>query len=258
MSRKTRDLSSAPAIHSDDRRSHVHEVLLRTHQILLQTGHPLELIDREYAHVREGMNASAKPVRRNGLDAAKLSDIMARWYTDEMYVDTRGAPNVLSLRELYRLIRSIYKGAKQPTCQRVVKALIRARAVRRIGARFAAASRYVSFAEDAELAHEHSLQSLRRYLRTVQHNLSTLDPEERLLERSATNASIPADALPIIHRRFKREVGALLFRMDRYVRNFQVKSGKVTTLSLNAYASEDPLITRTRGRLHGKPDMGDR
>jgi hypothetical protein len=204
------------------------------------------------------MNAGPVPLHRNGLDAAKLPDIMARWYTDAAYVGTDGDPNVLSLRELNRLIRSVFKNATRPTCQHVLNALIRAGAVRRMGARFAAVSRYVSFAEDAALAHEHSLKSLRRYLRTVQHNLATLNPEQRLLERSATNASIPASALPIIHRRFKREVGALLFRMDRYVRGFQVRSGNVTTLSLNTYASEDPPITGTRVRRHGKPQKGGR
>jgi hypothetical protein len=247
MRRKSRERAT-PA-HVSEENSLVHEVLLRTVQILTRTGYSPDLLDRTYAEVRRQVRTATAPSRVDASYASKLAEVLGRWYTERPYVDPAGSPVSLPLkgsgRSLSRLVREVFPELSDQDTIRVIQALVRAGAIRRSQGYFVAANRYVSFAENPELAHAHSLDALRRYLRTVQHNISTDDPSRRLLERSATNDTIPEAALPTIHRRFKREVGALLFRMDRYMRGFQARRGRVTTVSLTGYASEDPLITGT-------------
>ena len=48
-----------------------------------------------------------------------------------------------------------------------------------------------------------------------------------------------------IHRRIKREVTALLWKLDGYLRSWEVEPGseRTTRVAVGAYASEDPIIT---------------
>jgi hypothetical protein len=85
-------------------------------------------------------------------------------------------------------------------------------------------------------------------LSTVQHNLSCADMRSKLLERVSTNLYVPVRALPEIHRRLKREITAVLWKLDGYLRSWEVKPGSepTTSLGVGGYAYEDPLITRSR------------
>jgi hypothetical protein len=91
--------------------------------------------------------------------------------------------------------------------------------------------------------------SLAGMLRTVQHNISGADARSTLLERAAMNPSIPVRALPEIHRRIKREVTALLWKLDGYLRSWEVEPGSepTTRLGVGAYAYEDPIVTGVKG-----------
>jgi hypothetical protein len=59
---------------------------------------------------------------------------------------------------------------------------------------------------------------------------------------------VPIRALPEIHRRLKREITAVLWKLDGYLRSWEVKPGSepTTSLGVGGYAYEDPLITNTR------------
>jgi hypothetical protein len=85
-------------------------------------------------------------------------------------------------------------------------------------------------------------------------------------EASASVDSIPVSALSTIHERIKREVGAMLVRLDNFMREHQVPAGseRTTTVIVGSYAAEDPMVTggapanirkqpRPRGRSGSKP-----
>jgi hypothetical protein len=178
--------------------------------------------------------------------------VMARWHTDENYVDARGRPLSLPVfgsgKSITSLIACEFNRAAPTDIVRILQSLVRAGAVRRHRGHFIAINRSVSFAEDPCLAKAYSLETFRRYLRTVQHNISTDDPERRLFERGTSNASIPAKALPDLHALFKTQGEKFLFHVDRIVREHQSDRGPRTNLSLNAFASEDPFLSGRLGR----------
>ena len=129
--------------------------------------------------------------------------------------------------------------------EEVVRALTRTGAVRRRGKLFFVTGRYVWLTEDGPSVQVHGLTSMTGMLRTVQHNISCDDEHATLLERAAANPSIPVRALPMIHRRLKREVTALLWKIDGYLRRWEVDPGSepTTRVGIGAYAYEDPIVT---------------
>lgn len=109
--------------------------------------------------------------------------------------------------------------------------------------------RYIPFVNHSPIAQMHGLASLARLLGTLQHNAASQEESARLFERSVKNPHIPISALPIIHRRIKRDVDALLWKLDGYLRRREVEPGSepTTSVGVSAYAFEDPEANGSRG-----------
>src|SRR5204863_8999509 len=108
--------------------------------------------------------------------------------------------------------------------------------------------------------HIHALTSLVGMLRTVKHNISYAhDEQARLLERAAASPCVPIRALPEIHRRVKRDMTALLWKLDGYLRSWEVKPGSepTTHMGVGAYVYEDPSITGVAEKHVHAPNVTD-
>jgi hypothetical protein len=149
---------------------------------------------------------------------------------------------------LAKLIRRVFP---RQDLKVIVGSLARAGALRRQGRIYCPTGRDLFLARDVSSGHVHALRSLVGMLRTVQHNISCADDERsRLLERAAASPYVPIRALPEIHRRIKRDMTALLWKLDGYLRSWEVTPGSepTTHIGVGAYAYEDPIVTGGRGK----------
>jgi hypothetical protein len=232
------------------------DVLKQVLSILVQTGHSPKDLARI---VRNLCRALAEPARafdpRLIPYVAGLTHIVAHWYSDPAFRGPDGQPLKIPLRgrgpSLANLIRRLFP---HQDITRVKQSLLDANAVQRRGRLYFPTDRYVSFTQDRQSVHVHGLMSVAGMLRTVQHNIASGDPAKTLLEGSATNAYIPVRALPEIHRRIKREVTALLWKIDGYLRSWEVEPGSepTTHVGVGGYVYEDPIVSGTRATQGGR------
>ena len=230
-------------------RAYAHEVLSGCATILVKTGHSPKSLEQAFRQICRTLE---EPIR--AFDPSKVPfvagfpHVVAHWYTDPAFLDRRNQPLPLPLRArgacLAQLIRRVLP---RQNIEAVVEALIRTGALQRRGRFYAPTDRFIAYT-DLSSAHVHQLTSLVGMLSTVQHNLSCADMRSKLLERVSTNLYVPVRALPEIHRRLKREITAVLWKLDGYLRSWEVKPGSepTTSLGVGGYAYEDPLITRSR------------
>ena len=250
MPRKTRPrtMSSRSAIRKSN--SYAHAVLAESAHILVRTGHSPKQLLEEF---REICGAIPEPSRvfdpRCVPYVEGLPHILAHWFTDPAYVDAQGKPIPLRLRSrgpcLAALIRHVLPSHESDY---VADSLVKTGAIRRRGGLYTPIDRYVSFIKHAPMSQMHGLASLARLLGTLQHNAACHEDSAMLLERSVKNPHIPISALPTVHRRIKRDVDALLWKLDGYLRRREVEPGSepTTSVGVSAYAFEDPTANNTR------------
>jgi hypothetical protein len=232
------------------------DVLKQTLTILVQTGHSPKDLTRMVRDLCRTLSEPERPFDPGVVPyVAGLPHIVAHWYSDPAFRGRDGQPLRIPLRgrgpTLTSLIRRLFPS--QNVAQ-VTESLLRANAILRRGRLYAPTDRYVALTRDLQSVHVHGLMSLAGMLRTVQHNIASGNPAETLLERSAKNPCIPVRALPEIHRRIKREVTALLWKLDGYLRSWEVEPGTEATthLGVGAYAYEDPIVTGRKTCRAGK------
>jgi hypothetical protein len=234
-------------------RSYAQEVLSKSAIILVKTGHSPKELARTFRQICRTLEEPPHPFDPDAIPyLVGLSHIVAHWYSDPGYRDRRGEPLRVSLRGsgpcLANLIRRVFP---RQDIEAVANALVRAGALQRRGRWYVPADRYVALTQDVSSVH--GLASIVGMLRTVQHNISCADKQCRLLERAAGNLYIPVRALPEIHRRLKRDMTALLWKLDGYLRSWEVEPGSepTTRIGIGAYAYEDPIITGSRPARRG-------
>ena len=251
MSRKTRPRTMSRRSAIRKKPSYSHAVLSESAQILVNTGHSPKQLLEEF---REICGAIPEPSRvfdpRCVPYVEGLPHILAHWFTDPAYVDTQGKPIALRLRSrgpcLAALIHHVLPNHESDY---VADSLLKTGAVRRRAGLYTPVDRYIPFVNHSPIAQMHGLASLARLLGTLQHNAASQEESARLFERSVKNPHIPISALPVIHRRIKRDVDALLWKLDGYLRRREVKPGSepTTSVGVSAYAFEDPKANDARG-----------
>jgi hypothetical protein len=236
---------------NDAVQDYARDVLQQTLTILVQTGHSPRDLTRMFRSLSRTLAEPERPFDPGAIPfVTGLSHIVAHWYSDPAFRGADGRPLKIPLRgrgpNLAKLIRRLFPS--QDVSQ-VARSLVCANAVQRHGRHFAPTDRFVELTRDLSSVHVHGLMSLAGMLRTVQHNIASQDA-------SKTNPYIPVRALPEIHRRIKREVTALLWKLDGYLRSWEVEPGTEATthVGVGAYAYEDPLVSngarRKGGRAH--------
>lgn len=250
MPRKTRPrmMSSSSAIRKSN--SYAHAVLAESAHILVRTGHSPKQLLEEFREICGAIPEPSKVFDPRCVPYVEgLPHILAHWFTDPAYVDAQGKPIPLRLRSrgpcLAALIRHVLPNHESDY---VADSLVKTGAIRRRGGLYTPIDRYVSFIKHAPIAQMHGLASLARLLATLQHNAACHEDSAMLLERSVKNPHIPISALPTVHRRIKRDVDALLWKLDGYLRRREVEPGSepTTSVGVSAYAFEDPTANATR------------
>jgi hypothetical protein len=244
-------------------------VLRESVNILVQTGHSPKALAAAFRDICSAIPEPSLAFDPRSIPYVEgLPHVVAHWYADPSYVDRNGKPIALRLhargRCLAILTRRVFPN-RDPA--EVAESLVNNRAVEKRAGLYLPKDRYVFFGHDAASAKTHVLASLVGLLRTVQHNLCCADESLSLLARAATNPYIPVRALPSVHRRIKREMGVLLFKIDSYLRRCEVKPGSepTTCVGVGGYAFEDPMVTGApaaakmpprRSRSGGAPRQG--
>jgi hypothetical protein len=225
-------------------------VLKQILSILVQTGHSPKDLARMVRNLCRTLAEPERPFDPSVIPyVAGLTHIVAHWYSDPGFRGPDGQPLKIPLRgrgpNLANLIRRLFP---YQDVSRVTQSLLRANAIQRRGRLYVPTARYVAFTRDLQSVHVHGLMSIAGMLRTVQHNIASEDPSRTLLEGSATNPYIPVRALPEIHRRIRREVTALLWKLDGYLRSWEVEPGTEATthVGVGAYVYEDPIVSGRR------------
>ena len=247
----------SPGFHPHDAvQDYARDVLGHALMILVQTGHSPTELTRMFRSLCRTLDEPKRPFDPGAIPyVTGLSHIIAHWYSDPAFRGADGRPLKIPLRgrgpSLASLIRRLFP--HQEVTQ-ITRSLLRASAIERRGRLYAPKDRFVELTRDLPSVHVHGLMSLAGMLRTVHHNITRADPGSTLLERSTQNPSIPVRALPEIHRRIKREVTALLWKLDGYLRSWEVEPGTEATthVGVGAYAYEDPIVTGRRRRAPGR------
>ena len=226
------------------------DVLKQALTILVQTGHSPKDLTRMFRKLCRTLAEPERPFDPGVVPyVTGLTHIIAHWYSDPGFRGRDGQPLRIPLRgrgpSLANLIKRLFP---HQDVRAVTHSLLRANAIQRRGRLYAPTGRSVMFTRDLPSVHIHGLTALAGMLRTVQYNIASGDPADTLLERSAMNPHIPVRALPQIHQRIKREVTALLWKLDGYLRSWEVEPGSETTthVGVGAYAYEDPIVTGKR------------
>jgi hypothetical protein len=231
------------------------QLLLRESiNILVKTGHSPKILARQFQQICSEIGEPSHPFDPTTVAyVAGLPHVVAHWYGDPVYVDVHGQPIPLRLHgpgpSLAALIRRVFPRSRPA---RVARSLVLTGAVRRRANRYVPTDRYVSLSEHPLSVQIHGLDSAVGLLRTVSHNSSAKNPQDRLLECASTNLHIPVRALTGIHKQLKRMLIPQIWKVDGLHRAREVKPGSEPTVRLKVgfYVAEDPIVTgvSTRAR----------
>ena len=260
MAHRTRAWKASSISATRRHSSYSHAVLTESANILVKAGHsPKELVE-EFQRICSAIPEPPHPFDPHCiLYVEGLPHIVAHWFSDPAYVDEAGKPLPLRLRGrgpcLADLIFHVLPGHDPGE---VAESLVKIQAVRRRGDLYIPVDRRVSLFKHNRSAQIHRLASLVGMLRALQDSVSEADNSTALLERTTTNPHIPVRMLPVVSRRVRREVEALLWKLDGYLRRCEVEPGSepTTRVGVGAYAYEDPFVSTgrdSRKNLDAKP-----
>ena len=172
--------------------------------------------------------------------------MIAYWHGDPQYLDSRGAPLALPLKDkgpsLFSLIERALPGVDPAAAAR---SLVRLKAVCRNKARYLPSGRHFLVSEESGFVH--GLTALLGMLRTVERNVS--GPKGKaILQRCAFNPSFPVRALPTFHAHAKEVAGEFIHGMDSDMRRAEEADlhGPRTRLGVGVFVFEEPFRARAR------------
>lgn len=250
MAHKTRARNASSVDATRKNSLYSHAVLTESANILVKAGHsPKELIE-EFRQICSDIPEPSHPFDPRCIVYVEgLPHIIAHWFSDPAYVDDYGKPLPLRLRArgpcLADLIFRVLPGHDP---EKVAESLVGIQAVRRRGGTYIPVDRRVSMIKHNRSAQIHRLASLIGMLRALQDGSSDVDDSTALLERADANPHIPVRMLPVVSRRIRREIEALLWKLGGYLRRCEVEPGSepTTRVGVGAYAYEDPFIGYAR------------
>jgi hypothetical protein len=223
------------------------EFLERLARILVRSGHSPRALRREFQQICDALKEPKRkwdPAELNYL--ADLPHVIAYWHGDPQYLDSRGAPLSLRLKDkgpsLFSLIERALPKVDPAAAAR---SLVRLKAVYRHRGRYLPSGRHFLVSEESGFVH--GLTALLGMLRTVERNVS--GPKGMaILQRCAFNPSFPVRALPTFHAHAKEVAGEFIWGMDVDMRRAQEAdpNGPRTRLGVGVFVFEEPFRARAR------------
>jgi hypothetical protein len=215
--------------------------------ILHHMGHSPNRMDEQFHEICSGLPEPTRawnPSYLNFLTA--LPGVIARWHTDEQFLNSKGLPVALPLRSgsvsLASLIAHVLPD-EDPSV--VVDFLIKFQAIRQEGNRYLPTDLQLRFTE--QNAWVYGLRALLGILRTIKYNVTRAKPSDTIQERVAVSLHFPVHALPAFHRWLKKQAKEFLWGVYRNMARHESQRGSEpsTRLSVAVFAFEDPMITGT-------------
>jgi Family of unknown function (DUF6502) len=167
----------------------------------------------------------AEQDRRASRELIDVGHVLTLWFGDPFYVDARGDPLPLPLRGSAPSLASIVQHV-DPTLNvtQVLKCLIRADAVRRMGNRYSPRSRAVAFRGTGAPLHARNLRALLGMLRTLEHNIEPKDKVPPWFEYVAENPRFPVSAREPFDVSLRQDAMTFLRNQDSRMLSHQRKA----------------------------------
>lgn len=221
------------------------EFLEHLAHILVDAGHSPKSLAREFREICQSLrepDRKWKPAEVNYL--AVLSRVLTCWHDHPQFLDAKGDPVALRVRSRGPCLVSLIARAlphEEPTA--VIDSLVRARGIRRRGSLYLPTDRQLLY--QPESARIHGLMSLLAHLRTVEHNVSQVASNTRIVERTTVNPRFPVLALPMFHRWLKEFATKFLWNAEANMRRRESERlpGQTIRLGVGVFAFEDPMTT---------------
>jgi hypothetical protein len=168
---------------------------------------------------------AAEHNRRASRELIDVGHVLTLWFGDPFYVDARGDPLRLPLRGPAPSLASLVQHV-DPTLNvtQVLKCLIRADAVRRIGSRYSPRSRAVAFRGTGAPLHARNLRALLGLLRTLEHNLGPKGSAPAWFEYVAENPRFPVGAREPFDARLREDAMTFVLSQDSRMLNHERKA----------------------------------
>lgn len=241
-----RALPTSPARPTDADIGDSREFLELLAHILAHMGHSPKKLDEQFHEICSDLPEPTRawnPSHLNFLTA--LPGVIARWHTDEQFLNSAGLPVPLPLKGSVSLTALIARVLPDEDPAVVVDFLRKFQGIRREGNRFLPTDRQLRFTE--QNAWVYGLRALLGILRTIKYNVTRAGPSDTIQERVAVSLHFPVHALPAFHRWLKKQAKEFLWgiyhNMARH--ESQGRSRPSTALSVAVFAFEDPMITGT-------------
>lgn len=193
---------------------------------------------------------AAEHNRRASRELIDVGHVLTLWFGDPFYVNARGDPLLLPLRGQAPSLASLVQHV-DPTLNvtQVLKCLIRADAVRRIGSRYLPRSRAVAFRGTGAPLHARNLRALLGLLRTLEHNLGPKDGAPAWFEYVAENPRFPVGAREPFDARLREDAMTFLLSQDSRMLNHERKarpSEPTVRMGVGVFRFEEEVLPSSR------------
>ena len=226
----------------------VDEAMERFVRVLVRRGVSQRTIQRAFRrawlHIPRD---AAEHNRRASRELIDVGHVLTLWFGDPFYVDARGDPLRLPLRGAAPSLASLVQHV-DPTLNvtQVLKCLIRADAVRRIGSRYVPRSRAVAF-RGTGAPHARNLRALLGLLRTLEHNLGPKGSAPPWFEYVAENPRFPVGAREPFDARLREDAMTFLLSQDSRMLNHERKakpSEPTVRMGVGVFRFEEEVLPR--------------
>ena len=223
------------------------EFLERLARILVHSGYSPRELPRLFQRICGELKEPKRRWDPAELDyLADLPHVIAHWHADPQYLDSRGAPLALRLKDPGpSLLSLIERALPDVDSQAAARSLVRFKAVQLRKGRYLPTGRHFLLSQQSGFMH--GLTALLGMLRTVERNLSG-SGGGAILQRCAFNPSFPVRALPTFHAHVKEVAGEFLWGMDTDMRRAQEADpeGPRTRLGVGVFVFEEPVRASAR------------
>jgi len=243
------------------------EVIERVVRVLAQCGVTPEEIVEATRRACDGIpGKELKSARSAPMELSDAAHVLTVWFSEPAYLDETGNPRALALSAAGPSVTSLVESVNRSLDAReVIRYLVKAGAVRSVGARYVPQSRTLMLRGTRGPAHFRNLRGLLAMLRTFGHNDRPRRQVRGRFEFLVENPNVPVSARPEFDRFFGNVGMGCLCQVDGELRRLELtrKRGEPTVrLGVGIFRFEDeeesPRATAERPRRKRASRAGKR
>lgn len=240
------------ALRSSTLDSRAAEAVTRFVRVLARAGCEPQDIGREVQKACRTVPLSWRRHSRAELPAIDAAaHALTIWHSDPEYLDARGKPRTLPLREKDLSVEALLRRVDpELRLSSVLPHLMRTRAIKRVGKRFFLPNdRALSFRGFGDPYHSRGVRGLLAMLRTLEHNSGPGRKVPGWFEMFALNAQFPVSARAAFDDRLRRQARQFLFHLDADMHRHErtrKKGERTVPLGVGIYLFEEAPRRRAR------------